>query len=44
VRLRPTEPFWLYDRLVLPALVIAAVLVWLVVRLHAGLGGGTLSA
>ena len=44
VRLRPTEPFWLYDRLVLLALVIAAVLVWLVVRLHAGLGGGTLSA
>jgi hypothetical protein len=24
--------------------VIAAALVWLVVRLHAGLGGGTLSA
>ena len=44
VRLRPTAPFWLFDRLALPAIVISALLVWLVVRLHAGLGGGTLSA
>jgi len=43
-RLRPTAPFWLFDRLVVPALVLAAAVVWLVVRLHAGLGGGTLSA
>jgi membrane associated rhomboid family serine protease len=44
VRLRPTAPFWLFDRLVVPALVIAAVVVWLIVRMHAGLGGGTLGA
>jgi membrane associated rhomboid family serine protease len=42
-RRRPTAPFWLFDRLAVPAIVVCAVVVWLVVRLHAGLGGGTLS-
>jgi rhomboid protease GluP len=43
-RRRPTAPFWLFDRLAVPAIVVCAVVVWLVVRLHAGLVGGTLSA
>jgi len=43
VQLRPSAPFWLYDRLTVPCIVLAAALVWLVVRSHAGLGGGTLS-
>jgi membrane associated rhomboid family serine protease len=41
VQLRPTAPFWLFDRLAVPCIVIAAAVVWLVVRSHTGLGTGT---
>jgi len=44
VRLRPTAPFWLFDRLAVPAFLIAAAVVWLVVRLHAGPGAGSFPA
>lgn len=43
-RLRPRTPFWLFDRLALPAFLIAAATVWLVVRLHTRSGGGALSS
>jgi membrane associated rhomboid family serine protease len=42
LRVRPNTPFWLFDRLAIPAIAIAAGVVWIVVRAHAGLGGRTL--
>ena len=43
-RREPTAPFRIFDRLVLPLLLVAAVAVWLVVRLHLTADPGTFRA
>lgn len=40
-RREPTAPFRIFDRLVLPLVLVAAAAVWLVVRLHVGADPGT---